>query len=494
MPERVVDDLEAVEIEKKHRRGVTRDSNRFQRVRDTLGEEQAVGEAGEPVVIRLMLEGFLQLGHLRQRPFETAVLEQHARMTGERLEDPEIVVRERRHVSGAVADQDQAECLRLRAQNADDAVLEPARGEQRVQRVRRPPPSEDDRRARGREDPERVVVGLREWHRAHQGLSLRAARRPQRAVLRARRGQDDLGVLGAQELPRREEQLADRKAELRRLLRPAHRFVEEAHPLGLLPLLHVGAERQPAEHGREDEEQNRRPVGVQQLHRRECQAAGCRCPGDCDQQRPWVLAQRPLALGEEDHDRHERHADEAHHADRREGSRPGAYAVQRVCADYRPEQEHRDCRAEQQLADVEQELHRPLAPADGKGDRGAERLPDQKAARGAVEEPDDDDDLVERQRVCLAPKVDVHDVGLGEECHHGDRPPRQHGRRKGSRRVVERHYGTPGRAGDDPDACDQEPDTGGACQRPPTEDGTETCASCRLGVHPCSDRIVRIRT
>src|SRR5439155_1175613 len=84
-----------------------------------------------------MREGFLQLGHLRQRPFETAVLEQHARMTGERLEDPEIVVRERRHVSGAVADQDQAECLRLRAQNADDAVLEPARGEQRVQRVRR---------------------------------------------------------------------------------------------------------------------------------------------------------------------------------------------------------------------------------------------------------------------------------------------------------------------------------------------------------------------
>ena len=80
-----------------------------ERLGDAVGEEHAVRQAGERVVVRLMAELLLQLRHLRERLLEPAVLEQHAGVAGERLEQLEVGLGERAHVADPVADEQKPE-------------------------------------------------------------------------------------------------------------------------------------------------------------------------------------------------------------------------------------------------------------------------------------------------------------------------------------------------------------------------------------------------
>ncbi len=81
--ERVVDRLEVVEVEEQDRGGARAVG---QRRLDALREERAVREAGERVVEGLMAEPLLQVGHLRERALEPAVLEHHAGVPDEGVE------------------------------------------------------------------------------------------------------------------------------------------------------------------------------------------------------------------------------------------------------------------------------------------------------------------------------------------------------------------------------------------------------------------------
>ena len=107
MAERVVDRLEVVEVEEQH--GGARRLPRAERRLDPLGEERAVRQAREDVVERLVAQPLLQIGHLGQRALEAAVLEHHARVADERLEQAPVVAVEGDDVAGAVADDEQAE-------------------------------------------------------------------------------------------------------------------------------------------------------------------------------------------------------------------------------------------------------------------------------------------------------------------------------------------------------------------------------------------------
>ena len=93
--------LEAVEIEVEHG---SQAAVSVELLLDLLQQMAAVRQAGERVVVCLVAELLLELGHLRERMLEPAVLEQDARMTGEGLEKLQIGVAERTDVPDPLAD------------------------------------------------------------------------------------------------------------------------------------------------------------------------------------------------------------------------------------------------------------------------------------------------------------------------------------------------------------------------------------------------------
>ena len=62
------------------------------------------GEAGQRVVVGLEAELLLEPGQLGERLLQVAVLERDGRLVGERLEQPQVVVAERRPFGQAVRD------------------------------------------------------------------------------------------------------------------------------------------------------------------------------------------------------------------------------------------------------------------------------------------------------------------------------------------------------------------------------------------------------
>ena len=111
---------------------------------------EAIRQPGERVVVGLVLELLFQLGHLCQRVLQPAVLEQDACVTGERLEQVDVLAAEGGDVADPVADDQQPERPVLAAEGADDRIVEVARGEHAVQVVRLAPPAEQCRPARRR--------------------------------------------------------------------------------------------------------------------------------------------------------------------------------------------------------------------------------------------------------------------------------------------------------------------------------------------------------
>ena len=98
-------------------------------------------------MVRLVAELLLELRHLRERMLEPAVLEQDARMAGERHEQLDVGLGERADVAETLADHEQAERPVLAAERRDDRVLEPAGTKERVEGVGGAPPREQHRRA-----------------------------------------------------------------------------------------------------------------------------------------------------------------------------------------------------------------------------------------------------------------------------------------------------------------------------------------------------------
>ena len=315
----VVDGLEPVEVEiEDGRRGAAREL-----VLDRLEQVKAVRQAGEAVVVRLVAELLLELRHLGERMLEPAVLEQDARMAGEGAEQLDVGLGERADVPEALADDEQAERPVLAAQRSHDRVLEPARGEERIEGVCRTAPREQHRRAGGGDLRERRGILRRELVlRMHEQLAFGSADAAQGAFALGSRKQEDLGVLGAKQPARGDQELPHREAELRRALRRAHRLVEELEVLPLLALLHVAAEGRDGRENRHDEQEDGGWADLEERHDREAERRGrkgaerrgherpaeLRCLeallGDCDDGRD---EQDPDDMGDRARDEHETH-------------------------------------------------------------------------------------------------------------------------------------------------------------------------------------------
>ena len=93
--ERVVDDLEVVEIEEQDDRDEPGGIGRLEALGHALGEECPVGEPRQGVVIRLVLEFLLEARERTERLFQLAVLQRDRGVTGESLEQLEVVGVER---------------------------------------------------------------------------------------------------------------------------------------------------------------------------------------------------------------------------------------------------------------------------------------------------------------------------------------------------------------------------------------------------------------
>ena len=382
MPPRVVDRLEAVEVEVENGRrpGAALELG-------VHGFEQVgpVGKAGERVVIRLVAELLLELRHLRERVLEPAVLEQDARMAGEGHEQLDVGLVERADVAETLTDDEQPERPVLAAERRDDRVLEPARLQERVECMGGAPPREQRRRADRGDFCERGRIPRREpllW--VHQQLALRTADAAQRPLLVCGREEEDLAVLGAEQAARGDEKLPDREAELRRTLRRAHRLVEELDVLPLLALLHVAAEGRDARKDRNDEQEDSGRAHLEELDDSEAERRGRERAKRGGDERPSELRCLEALLGDRDHRRDEQDAHDVGHGAREQDEDP---QVRRRVGrrSERAEDQQGDAAAERQLGEVERELGElaQLAPAsvDDQRDERAHELSDQQRQR-----------------------------------------------------------------------------------------------------------------
>src|SRR5262249_21667924 len=83
--------------------------------------ERTVGEAGQRIVRRLMVELLLEPAELLERLLELAILERDRRVVGERLEQLEILGLEGAQVVERVRDEQRADQRRLAEERRDQA-------------------------------------------------------------------------------------------------------------------------------------------------------------------------------------------------------------------------------------------------------------------------------------------------------------------------------------------------------------------------------------
>ena len=424
----VVDRLEVVEIEEQH--GGLPVAARHSGF-DPLGEEGAVRQPREDVVERLVAQPLLQIRHLGQRALEPSVLEHHARVADERLEQALVVAAEGDDVPGAVADDDQAEDAVLAAKRCDDRVRQLACGEVAVERVRRPGRGEQDRVRPGSERREHLRVGGAHDVGVGVHLALRAERAPQ-PLLGPDRAQEDLGVLGPDELPGRDEQLADREAELGRSLRGLHRRVEELEMVVALRLVREGADRGDPDRDRQHEQHERAAVLAGELDRDQHHRRDADRRDDRDSRRERQPPGLEAALGNPDRDRDEQDADEGGGNGSEDGADPAGDPECVALPGDRPEHDHRDGCRERELGEVEDELGGTLAADDSERRCRPDELRHEQAAGREQVEAEDEPDLAERDRVRLPAHLHVDDVRLGEVEDERQRPP---GHRAGDQRL-----------------------------------------------------------
>ena len=157
--ERVVDDLEVVDVDEQHpeRAGAVGEL-----AAQPLHEQQPVRQVGERVVVGLVVELLLERAQLDHGLLEPVVLQRHAGVVGEHLEQPLVLAAVAALDAEAVGEHDDADHPVLAGQHRDHRVADPALLEMRAQ-------------------PRRLV-------RAARARPPGAPRRPARRAPRPRRG------------------------------------------------------------------------------------------------------------------------------------------------------------------------------------------------------------------------------------------------------------------------------------------------------------------
>ena len=244
--ERVVDALEVVEVDEHH--GDLVRAARLERLAHALGEQGAVGEPGQRVVVGLMGELVLQVAQLGDGLLEAVELQRGGRVGGQRLEQRAVAVGEAAGEPVAVGEHERADHAVLAAQDAEHAVADAALGQVGADRA---PGERVDQRDGVSEALGELAqrVGGVVVHRRHRLAG--AARAEPGAQRRAAVAgeEDDLGLLGAEGLQGALEQALEGDRDLGRLRQRPVGLVEELDLLVALALVHVGAV---AEEGDED--------------------------------------------------------------------------------------------------------------------------------------------------------------------------------------------------------------------------------------------------
>ncbi len=261
--------------------------------------------------------------------------------------------------------------------------------------------------------------------RVHEQLALRTADAPQGPSFVGGREKEDLGVLGAEQPTRGDEELPDREAELRRALRRAHRLVEELHVLPLLALLHVAAEGGDAGENRDDEQEDRERANLEKLDDGEAERRGRERAESRGDERPPELRCPESLLGDRDHRRDEQDADARARRRRRRGRAPRCAVPSRPATASERKMTSATPLQSGQLREVERELDE-LALAASSGSRsGRRRCP--RAARSAgprarEQQAEREPDLRQRERVRLLAELQVDDEDLGEKKASASQP------------------------------------------------------------------------
>ena len=421
----VVDRLEPVQVDEEHDRLGAVGRCALERLVDAGVEEAPVRQARERVVERLVAELRLEIGELGERLLELLVLEQQRRVAREGAEELLVLLSERRHLVGAVADEQHAEQAVLAHERGEDRVLEAALGQVGVER--RP-----SRRSRAIVTSPPLASSASSAPRSaadmSAGSSSELAVRPHRAaerpLTRIERQHQELGVLGAEQSTRGAQQLVDAGVELGRVLAARHRVVERLDVVVAAALEPVGAQSERAGGGRQEQRGRPRTGRVPAMSPRP--APGWRpsaCPGT---RRPrsssrarWRDA--PRRATRQRRRGRSRSPPRARPRPARRASPPAG--TRRVPSTIARKMADRERRAQRALGEVEDDLERPLAAVEDERRAHADELRGDEPERRHREEAEHERHLAQRQRVRLAAEVHVDDGALGEEEADRERPP-----------------------------------------------------------------------
>ena len=370
MTEAVVDQLEIVQVDEQDDRHRASRVAGFESRGDHLGEERPVGQPGERVMGRLVMELLLQPAELLQRLLQPTVLQGDRGVIGEGLEELEVLRLERADVAQRVRDQHGPDQGRLAQERRHERLAD------------RVPPAFFGRFPGGQVDEAPLSLG----HRADQDRVVEG--RPDRlhddqraagahlaaedVVALPARQQADLCDVRPEHLPSVLEQRDERGVELRAALQDAGRFVEELDALVLLSFGDIGAIRQGRGHDGQGEEPDRGRIRPQDGEGQEGEARVRQRHDDPDLEHlrdPPVL-RGPLRQGDRGAD-----AQDADHVlderDQEDGDPdPGPEAAPGSHGDMH--EGDRDHRGEAELGEVERELDPALVAIEDEGEPGTD--------------------------------------------------------------------------------------------------------------------------
>ena len=365
----------------------------------------AVGEPGQRIGLRLALE-----------PVE---LEREAGVVGERLEQPQVLVRERDGRAEPVAEDHHAAEPRLAAHRRHERLLDAARGQVAGERLRGALAVDLDGAVvdhGGAQRPGRTLLDRRHRLVAPVGADGRAQRLGVRAQQHELRRTDaEAGACAAQQV----EQLALELVAARERVRDA---VEELEALVLGPLGRVRPVADEQDRDRRQQQQRGARVGRDDQRAGEREAGVGQRDGQVAAEDARHPPRRDAALGQADRAEDQQRADRGADRDRGERRRPHGRG-ERLRRREPVQDDRRDARGQRELREVEQQPHRPLAAREHEHDRGAHDRGDHDLARVREQQADDQRQLGDRQRVRAAADVRVDHEHLGGGERGRQRPP-----------------------------------------------------------------------
>ena len=292
-----------------------------------LGEERAVGEARQGVVVRLVLELLLESRQRAERLFQLAVLECDRGVAGEGLEQLEIVGVERTEVAQTVRDEDRTDQARLADERRVDRIAEATATLGRRPGI--PMRDEEGPALRHALHELRVVEGRPDrFH--HVGRLARTDARPQDFLTIDLGQQRHFGDLGAEHLAGMVEQRHKGTVDLGAALQDPGGLVQHLETLVLLALGHVRPVGDEDRDDRNREQKRRRGLDEQDRDHEQRKAGVCQGHHGTHQQHARDPGVSRGSLGEGDRGSDGEHSHHVLGGCRQERRRPFAWSEGRA--------------------------------------------------------------------------------------------------------------------------------------------------------------------